>query len=80
MSVDFPLPLVWLQERHTSGGWKRLRDELTMRMAVLADSRSGNFPLFSRLIPCVKPTNIFTLGWIQYLESARRHRSAGKFG
>ena len=69
MSVDFPLPPVWRQERHTSGGWKSLRDELTMRMAVLADSRSGNFPLFSRLIPCVKPTNIFTLGWIQHLEA-----------
>ena len=27
MSVDFPLPPVWLQERHTSGGWKP-RDEL----------------------------------------------------
>src|SRR5882757_8997983 len=80
MSVDFPLPLVWLQERHTSGGWKSLRDELTMRLAVLADSRSGNFPLFSRLIPCVKPTNIFTLGWIQHLESARCHRGAAKFG
>jgi hypothetical protein len=80
MSVDLPLPLVWLQERHTSGGWKSLRDELTMRMAILADSRSGNFPLFSRLIPRWEPTNIFTFGWIQCLESACRHRSTGKIG
>jgi hypothetical protein len=29
MSVDFPLPLMWRQERHTSGGWKGLRDDLT---------------------------------------------------
>ena len=28
-SVDFPLPLMWRQERHTSGGWKGLRDDLT---------------------------------------------------
>jgi hypothetical protein len=29
MSVAFPLPPVWRQERHTSGGWKGLRDDLT---------------------------------------------------
>jgi hypothetical protein len=28
MSVDFPLPPAWLQERRTSGGWKSLRDDL----------------------------------------------------
>jgi len=28
MSVDFALPPVWLQERHTGGGWKSLRDDL----------------------------------------------------
>src|SRR5258705_11235242 len=61
------------------GCGKSLRDDQNLGIAVLADSRSGNFPLFSRLIPCVKPTNIFTLGWIQHLESARCHRGAAKF-
>jgi hypothetical protein len=48
-----------------------------MRIASLRQ-RSRSFPLPLRLIFGICSLSIFTFGWIQCLESARRHRSAGK--
>jgi hypothetical protein len=48
MSVAFPLPPVWRQERHTSGGWKGLRDDLTY-----ANSCPGRQPVRQLLFALV---------------------------
>jgi hypothetical protein len=61
---------VQLQQRHTSAGQKSLRNDLSVRIAVLAGNRSRSFRLRLRL------RKFF--GCIECLESARRHRRAGK--
>ena len=48
-----------------------------MRIALLAGGKSGSLP-FLRSIAGIWSMNIFTIGWTQRLESARRHRTAGK--
>ncbi len=43
----------------------------------LEDGKSGSLPSL-RSIACIWSMNIFTIGWTQRLESARRRRTTGK--
>jgi hypothetical protein len=43
----------------------------------LRDGKSGSLPSL-RSIACIWPLNLFTIGWTQRLESARRRRTTSK--